>query len=75
MEDMTARAQALSEMAVALQRTAAQFRIDDAPEVPALENRQRAARPAEAKKASASKGEVRMPSKVKEALSKRGIEA
>jgi methyl-accepting chemotaxis protein len=81
MEDMTARAQALSEMSVNLQKIAGQFNIGAGDvSAPAKGEAPRQAAP---KKATAMKApskttrgdEARMPSKVKEALRKRGIEA
>jgi hypothetical protein len=81
MEDMTARAQALSEMSVNLQKIAGQFNIGtvEAPAPAKVE----APRQVAPKKALAMKApskptradEARMPIKVKEALRKRGIEA
>ena len=81
MEDMTARAQALSEMSVNLQKIAGQFNIGTV-EAP-VHARAEAPKMAAPKKALARKAtsnmtradEVRMPTKVKEALRKRGIEA
>jgi phage/plasmid-associated DNA primase len=80
MEDMTARAQALSEMSVNLQKIAGQFNIGTVEtQAPA---KVEAPKPT-AKKAAAPKApskptraeEARMPTKVREALRKRGIEA
>jgi methyl-accepting chemotaxis protein len=81
MEDMTARAQALSEMSVNLQKIAGQFNIGTVEaQAPAKAEAPKQAAP---KKAAAMKmpskptraDEARMPTKVKEALRKRGIEA
>ena len=83
MEDMTARAQSLSEMATNLQRMASQFKIDDG-DGPACEEVKKPSpaveRKAPVKQAAPAKrtenaGIAKVPSKVKEALSKRGIEA
>jgi methyl-accepting chemotaxis protein len=82
MEDMTARAQALSEMSVNLQKIAGQFNIGEVDAAPRA--RAEAPKPATVqKKATAFKApskptradEARMPTKVREALRKRGIEA
>ena len=81
MEDMTARAQALSEMSVNLQKIAGQFKIgaeDVSARARAEAPRQTAPKKIMAKKAPSNLNraeEARMPSKVKEALRKRGIEA
>jgi methyl-accepting chemotaxis protein len=81
MEDMTARAQALSEMAVNLQKVAAQFKIDadpdDAceaigPEVAPVYSRKKEIKKSPPK---ASRDEIQVPRRVKEALNRRGIEA
>ncbi|HEY3420868.1 MAG TPA: methyl-accepting chemotaxis protein, partial [Methanomassiliicoccales archaeon] len=82
MEDMTARAQALSEMSTNLQKIAGQFKIGtedgstysepEAPRSAAVQKKTVAMKaPSKAKRAD----EARMPTKVKEALRKRGIEA
>jgi len=79
MEDMTARAQALSEMAINLKKVAAQFKIGDEGEIvspPAPMNRARETTKPQVKKAGPPQpkgSEIRLPSKVKDALSKRGI--
>ena len=81
MEDMTARAQALSEMSVNLQKVSAQFKIEDAtedicepagPEVAPLYTRKKDVKKSPPR---ASRDQVQVPSKVKEALNRRGIEA
>jgi methyl-accepting chemotaxis protein len=77
MEDMTARAQALSEMAVNLQKMAAQFNIESSEPVPSAMPSTQAPKvqssPALVKK-STQKGNIPgVPTKVKEALGKRGI--
>jgi methyl-accepting chemotaxis protein len=81
MEDMTARAQALSEMAVNLQKVSAQFKIDAdtdevceaiGPEVAPLYTRKKEIKKSPPK---ASRDEVQVPRRVKEALNRRGIEA
>ncbi len=79
MEDMTARAQSLSEMAVDLQKVSAHFKVDDedrgASEVimmpEARGRRELTKREVKPMPQRAEKGKV--PTKVKEALSKRGI--
>jgi methyl-accepting chemotaxis protein len=81
MEDMTARAQALSEMSVNLQKIAGQFNIGT--EAESGHAKIETTRPVAPKKAVAKKApmtapkaeEAKMPTKVKEALRKRGIEA
>ncbi len=77
MEDMTARAQSLSEMAINLKKVAAQFKIDDGE----VELAPPAAAPIKVHapkpqvKRPAVKGDTpKVPLKVKEALSKRGIQ-
>jgi methyl-accepting chemotaxis protein len=76
MEDMTARAQSLSEMAINLKKVAAKFNIgDDAEEVysePAKP--QLAPRKVEKARHQIKEDKAKVPSKVKEALAKRGIE-
>ena len=74
MEDMTARAQSLSEMALNLQKVAAQFKISDEQEVVFQEEKPVPKRPATAPRTtSAPAGTPKVPAKVREALSKRGI--
>jgi hypothetical protein len=81
MEDMTARAQALSEMAVNLQKVSAQFKIDDEADEVCEAGDQDVApvytRKKEVKRSppKASRDEAQVPRKVKEALNRRGIEA
>ena len=81
MEDMTARAQALSEMSVNLQKVASQFKIDEAmqeePEEIASNVAPVYTRKKEIRKSppKVSRDEVQVPRKVKEALNRRGIEA
>jgi len=76
MEDLTARAQTLSEMALNLQKVASQFKIGDEAEE-AEEPPQPVSRPAPRPTAArpAPAGKPNVPSRVKEALAKRGIEA
>ena len=88
MEDMTARAQALSEMAINLKKVSSQFKItnDDvvSKEMVVMagagsrkaESRDWPVRPNEPKLADPKQKEKnKVPAKVKEALSKRGIDA
>jgi len=72
MEDMTARAQSLSEMAINLKKMTAQFKIDEFQAQAETEAAPVQAKRMEKKKASS---DAKVPSKVREALAKRGIEA
>jgi methyl-accepting chemotaxis protein len=72
MEDMTARAQSLSEMAMDLQKVAAQFKIGDDGTEPHAQVASHAPK-ASTRKASASKDQGNVPTKVRESLAKRGI--
>lgn len=78
MEDMTARAQSLAEMAENLKAMGSKFKFNSTEVAPAPTKTH--VKPTdlrtvlEAKKTTASVGKVAMPSKVKEALSRRGIQ-
>jgi methyl-accepting chemotaxis protein len=76
MEDMTARAQSLSEMAINLKKVAAKFKIDDEPEGVHSEPVKPQPAPKKVEKARhlTKEDKAKVPSKVKEALAKRGIE-
>ena len=75
MEDMAARAQSLSEMALNLQATSAKFKItDEAAGAPASGTKSTAKKPIPAMpKRPEVKGTNKVPSKVQESLSKRGL--
>jgi methyl-accepting chemotaxis protein len=82
MEDMTARAQALSEMSVNLQKIAGQFKIGaedvsafSPPEAPKPSVVQKRTMTMKAPSKTMRSDQAKMPSKVKDALRKRGIEA
>ena len=76
MEDMTARAQSLSEMATDLQKVAGKFKIDNGTEQKEAAPKAQPSRPVERKKSSVplNSDRTKVPVKVKEALEKRGIE-
>jgi methyl-accepting chemotaxis protein len=76
MEDMTARAQSLSEMAINLKKVAAQFKVSEDSEESYNEPARRPAAPQAIvkKKPLVKDDKAKVPSKVKEALAKRGIE-
>ncbi len=70
MEDMTARAQSLSEMAINLKKMTTQFKIDESQVMAEAE-----AAPVPVKRVEKKSSDAKVPSKVREALAKRGIEA
>lgn len=77
MEDMTARAQSLAEMAENLKKMAAKFKTNSAEAAVASKPQAKAYEPRtipEPKRAANPVSKVTMPSKVKEALSRRGIQ-
>ncbi len=76
MEDMTARAQSLSEMAINLKKVAGQFKVSEEQEEEFNEplKHQAPPRKIERKKPLIREEKAKVPSKVKEALAKRGIE-
>ncbi|OPY31042.1 MAG: Sensory rhodopsin II transducer [Methanomassiliicoccales archaeon PtaU1.Bin124] len=75
MEDMTARAQSLSEMAINLQRMSSKFKISDSDAIEKTESAPKAKSPKERSVTAATpkRADVKIPSKVQESLSKRGI--
>lgn len=76
MEDMTARAQALSEMALNLQRIVGQFEIGEDLDFTTTTNGKSKSNPVSSTPISSSvdRGKPKIPSKVKKALAKRGME-
>ncbi len=75
MEDMTARAQSLSEMAINLQKMSSKFKISDSDAGERLESAPKAKSAKERSVAASApkRAEAKLPSKVQESLSKRGI--
>jgi hypothetical protein len=83
MEDMTARAQELSEMAVSLQKSAGRFKLSEemaAPNTTKMSPKQKQAgneivRPNNYQKSGAQKSvKLKIPKKVDESLRKRGVD-
>jgi hypothetical protein len=77
MEDMTSRAQALSEMAANLQKIASQFKVDDQDDVASTAPMKQtpkacSSRPV-AERTALGAIKPAMPTKVKEALGKHGL--
>jgi len=76
MEDMTARAQSLSEMAINLQKMASRFKITEEGVKPEKVDAAPKARPMSSRNvatAAPKRTEAKLPSKVQESLSRRGI--